>query len=67
MAYRIWSVEHDAWWRPDSAGYTPHIDRAGLYTKAEATKIVKGANQVQFSEIAIPTREAALSGAMEIK
>lgn len=27
----IWSEEHRAYWRPDSAGYTTEIESAGLY------------------------------------
>ena len=38
---RIWLVysrEHEAWWRPASAGYTMSIAEAGRYTKAEAAR-----------------------------
>ena len=38
---RIWLVysrEHEAWWRPASAGYTTSIAEAGRYTKAEAAR-----------------------------
>lgn len=28
---RIWSGEHSAWWRPERAGYTVHIESAGIY------------------------------------
>jgi len=34
--YLIWSNEHGAWWRPNSAGYTSEIERAGRYTRAQA-------------------------------
>ncbi len=40
--YRIWSGEHHAWWRPDSAGYTDHREAAGLYTRAVAREILAG-------------------------
>lgn len=42
--YLIWSNEHTAWWRPESAGYTVSIDHAGRYSRDEAMKICKGAN-----------------------
>lgn len=28
----IWSNEHNAWWAPNSLGYTPSITKAGRYT-----------------------------------
>ena len=30
---KIWSFEHDAWWRPDSRGYTTAEADAGLYDR----------------------------------
>jgi len=41
---KIWSFEHDAWWRPDSRGYTTQEADAGLYERKEAEEIVKHAN-----------------------
>jgi hypothetical protein len=37
--YLIWSNEHGAWWRPNSAGYTTHLVAAGQYSRDEALKI----------------------------
>lgn len=49
MEYLIASVKHTTkdtphiiWWRPDSRGYTPVIDRAGRYTAEEAAKLNDG-------------------------
>jgi hypothetical protein len=41
----IWSEEHNAWWRPNSAGYTGCMAEAGRYTFHEADKIVRNANE----------------------
>lgn len=35
----VWSHEHGAWWRPQSAGYTVHAEAAGVYTLSEARLI----------------------------
>ena len=43
--YKIWSNEHNAWWRPQQCGYTDHIELAGVYEEDEAYKIVEGANK----------------------
>ncbi len=34
--YLIWSLEHKAWWMPNSCGYTGEVKQAGRYTKEEA-------------------------------
>lgn len=34
--------EHITWWKPESCGYTFCIDKAGLYTEAEAKSICSG-------------------------
>ena len=31
MKFRIWSVEHKAWWRPNCRGYTTTPGEAGIY------------------------------------
>lgn len=41
--YLVWSNEHRAWWRPNSAGYTRFVESAGRYSRAEAIDIARGA------------------------
>lgn len=41
----IWSMEHEAWWRPAHAGYTERIDEAGRYSYQDALEIVYKANR----------------------
>jgi len=36
--YLIWSNEHRAWWRPNSQGYTTHLEKAGRYTRQDAIR-----------------------------
>ncbi len=40
----IFSLEHDAWWKPNSRGYTTDQAQAGLYDEAQVAQIVRGAN-----------------------
>jgi hypothetical protein len=44
-AFRIWSFEHRAWWRPGRNGYTHEIAGAGIYPMDEALEIATSANQ----------------------
>lgn len=41
----IWSIEHNAWWRPMERGYTHEIQDAGIYTKEKAVEICFHANE----------------------
>lgn len=41
--YLIWSNEHQAWWRQNSAGYTMLVEDAGRYSRDEALKIASDA------------------------
>ena len=41
----IWSLEHAAWWKPDSVGYCFKKSQAGRYTFQEACDIVRSANR----------------------
>jgi hypothetical protein len=36
----IWSFKHKQWWREGRAGYTPHLEQAGVYTAEDAGDIV---------------------------
>ncbi len=40
----IWSMEHTAWWKPNSHGYTTDQAAAGFYSRVEAQKIVDGSD-----------------------
>jgi hypothetical protein len=59
--FLIWSIEHDAWWRPAHAGYTRQIEEAGVYPEQEAARIVARANLVQVNECLIPTECLAVA------
>lgn len=37
--YVVWSHEHSAWWRPNSAGYCRDVREAGIYSREEALSI----------------------------
>lgn len=52
--YVIWSIEHQAWWRPYSWGYCDTLGDAGRYTRLEAERIVGRANLVAVHECMIP-------------
>jgi hypothetical protein len=64
----VWSHEHNAWWRPNSAGYTMHIATAGRYTKQEADRICESRSPRKFAddpppEVAViaPEAESAIT------
>ena len=40
-----WQPGRGRWWRPESAGYTDDILRAGLYTEDDARRITSGSNR----------------------
>lgn len=40
----IWSIEHNAWWRPDRCGYHGNRQMAGRYGFEEALEIVAQGN-----------------------
>mgnify|MGYP001563721406 CR=1 FL=1 len=42
--YKIWSNEHQGWWKPQHQGYTPDRKLAGIYPEAEARQIIESAN-----------------------
>ena len=44
IKWLVWSIEHNAWWRPDHKGYTTFLPDAGVYSYKEALDIVKDAN-----------------------
>jgi hypothetical protein len=44
MQFYIWSIEHNAWWKPNGYGYTTDINQAGIYNQEEAYKIIHAAN-----------------------
>jgi hypothetical protein len=50
----VWSIEHDAWWRPGERGYTRELLLAGIYTKADAERHARNPE----NERAMPLRVA---------
>ena len=38
-SFVVWSHEHQMWWGPNHAGYTPDLNKAGRYTRREAGDI----------------------------
>lgn len=54
----VWSHEHNAWWRPNCAGYTLHIAAAGRYTKTKADEICQSRSPSRFADD--PPREVAV-------
>jgi len=61
--YRIWSIQHKAWWGPSRRGYAVYLKNAGLYSLDEATEIALNANihvagQVEPDEAIVPVPES---------
>lgn len=57
--YYLLSLKHGyvgnshQWWGPNSCGYTPNLDAAGVYSESEAREIQDG-----FNTFAVPVAEA---------
>jgi hypothetical protein len=60
--FLIWSIEHNAWWRPREIGYTRVLSEAGTYDRTRASEIVQRANIVKFHECMIPIECASPTG-----
>lgn len=43
--YRIWSIEHEAWWTQDSTNYAGLRAEAGVFSLEEALAICLEANE----------------------
>ena len=43
--YLVYSFEHNAWWAPYSMGYKDKVEEAGLYTREQAVRICRDANE----------------------
>lgn len=56
--YLIWSNQHKAWWRPNSQGYTVHLDAAGRYARDEAIAIARGSRDGWTDRTRIPSEIA---------
>lgn len=39
--YLLFSLKHDQWWCPESAGYTGELKSAGLFSEEEAGEITE--------------------------
>lgn len=52
--YLIWSNEHQAWWRPNSRGYTLSVEAAGRYERDEALTIASRSRDGWFAGEAPP-------------
>lgn len=41
--FLIWSNQRGMWWRPNERGYTQILEEAGVYSRADAERIISGA------------------------
>jgi hypothetical protein len=65
--FYIWSIDHQAWWRPNWHGYTIDIWQAGLYEPSEAERVLHVANRIEVKEVMVPllcTVRAGISAVM---
>lgn len=59
-AYLVWSNQHRAWWRPNSAGYTRDVRAAGWYARDEAIDIA-GQSRDGWGDPSKPPDELAIA------
>lgn len=62
MRYLIWAWDHEAWYRPNRAGYTTEVHQAGRYTKEEAGDIVTDAIWPPGELVAVTEKVAIMHG-----
>ncbi len=53
---RIWSGEHEAWWRANGNGYTTQLQDAGVYERADAMRRITSDPAKRIKLEAIPLR-----------
>jgi hypothetical protein len=46
----VWSIEHNAWWKPNGNGYTRDRAEAGRFTFLEAATICEESNKRNLSD-----------------
>jgi len=61
-SYFVWSDEHTGWWKPNEAGYTKDITKAGIFTREKAMSIVENSmagrsRKFVFEEMLVPCDE----------
>ena len=66
MKVMIFSLEHDAWWRPNSQGYIVDQAHAGLYDEADAVQIVISANAHTHRRNEVVVRQFSDDGVVNI-
>ncbi len=52
--YVIWSSRHNQWWCANGEGYTPHMRNAGLFSRADADRLLSRS----FTSLALTLAEA---------
>jgi hypothetical protein len=63
MSYLILNAETRQWWAPEARGYTPHLDKAGRFTLAEAANHCNPAYKLRYglwNAVMVPAPESVV-------
>lgn len=62
--YLLWNVERGQWWKGGEVGYTPEIEKAGLYSESRSREIIDRSRiqEYDYVDVRIPLTSVGVYG-----